>query len=112
MLCKVISLVYESGFSQNSNNTKKRQINFKEADRCWSNGNGWYNVRKDAHYWLTIETNDGIKVIDIRKQFGEARIRLIEKRRVILEKNLPEYLTIKDDLSGVDETAFRDWIYK
>ena len=98
MKCKNISLKYEPGFYQNSNGNRKNSLRFNEAAWCYTNGNGYYWLGKNAKYILSCKTETGEPIeANIRWMFGKNGIRLTKNIRSMLEESLPEYFEIERD---------------
>ena len=111
MKAKPVSLYYEEGFYQSSNGNKKNQLKFDKAESVWSNGIGFYKLRTFSKYILICISDTGHQYrIDIRRMFGEKGIRLIKKRRRIIENSIPEYVYLSDDGLSLSPESFNSWV--
>lgn len=97
MIVKPISLIYKEGFYQSSNRNKKRSLEFDKAEHISSNGNGFYKLTSYSKYYLTFKIGEFIHTIDIRYDFSTLGIRLIKRRRDIIEASLPQVIEVDYD---------------
>ena len=115
MKAKCLEIKYEEGWYSSSQNTKKCDIRREKGMVHWDNGNGWQRNYKSSSYILITEFEGEQHKVYIDGFFKHNYGKLIESRRDIIEKNMPEEIELekvsKDSIFyKCCEKELKDWL--
>lgn len=117
MKAKCLEIEYEKGWYSSSQNTKKCDIRYEKGCSHWDNGNGWQRNMKSSSYILITEFEGKKHKVFIDRFFKNNYGKLIESRRNIIEKNMPqeiELVKVSEDsiFYKADEKDLKEWLKK